>query len=245
MLTVDYDRLGVRPGDRLLDLGCGGGRHAFEAYRRGAHVVAYDRDRLELKEATAILGAMDDAGDAPEGTSGAAAVGDALALPFPDAAFDRVIAAEVLEHIPNDTAAMAELARVLRPGGTIGVTVPRWFPEQVCWALDDDYHAPLSPGGHVRVYRLRQLVGRLHDVGLEPRGHHHAHALHTPYWWLKCAIGLRNDDALLPRLYHRFLVWDLTTNALPVRLLERALNPVVGKSAVLYLQKPASNGAPA
>ena len=103
----------------------------------------------------------------------------------------------------------------------------------------------LSPGGHVRVYRLRQLVRRLRDVGLEPRGHHHAHALHTPYWWLKCAIGLRNDEALLPRLYHRFLVWDLTTNPLPVRLLERALNPVVGKSAVLYLQKPASNGAPA
>ena len=35
MLTVDYERLGVRPGDRLLDLGCGGGRHAFEAFRRG------------------------------------------------------------------------------------------------------------------------------------------------------------------------------------------------------------------
>src|SRR5207245_4640537 len=87
MLTVDYERLGVRPGDRLLDLGCGGGRHAFEAYRRGAHVVAYDRDRLELKEATAILGAMEDAGDVPEGTAGTAAVGDALALPFPDAAF--------------------------------------------------------------------------------------------------------------------------------------------------------------
>ena len=42
MLTVDYDRLGVGPGDRVLDLGCGFGRHAFEAARRGASVVALD-----------------------------------------------------------------------------------------------------------------------------------------------------------------------------------------------------------
>ena len=40
MLTVDFDRLGLQRGERLLDLGCGGGRHAFEAMRRGARVVA-------------------------------------------------------------------------------------------------------------------------------------------------------------------------------------------------------------
>ena len=42
MLTVDYDRLDLRPGMTVLDLGCGEGRHAFEAYRRGARVVAVD-----------------------------------------------------------------------------------------------------------------------------------------------------------------------------------------------------------
>ena len=45
MLTVDYDRLGLAPGDLLLDLGSGAGRHAFEAFRRGARVVALDYDR--------------------------------------------------------------------------------------------------------------------------------------------------------------------------------------------------------
>ena len=48
MLTVDFDRLGLQPGDRVLDMGCGAGRHAFEMYRRGADVIAFDMDADEL-----------------------------------------------------------------------------------------------------------------------------------------------------------------------------------------------------
>src|SRR6202021_2633687 len=89
------------------------------------------------------------------GGGGAGGGGDALRLPFPSGSFDRVIAAEVLEHIPDDRRALAELARVLRPGGTIAVTVPRWYPELINWVLSDDYH--LVPGGHVRIYRRSEL----------------------------------------------------------------------------------------
>ena len=238
MLTVDFARLGLRAGERVLDLGCGGGRHAFEAARRGARVVALDRDTGDLKDAAAILAAMHLAGEVPAGTPATAVNGNALALPFADAAFDRVVAAEVLEHIPADTVALAELARVLRPGGTMAVTVPRWFPERVCWALSSDYHAPAVAGGHVRVYRSAQLAARLRAVGLRLRGSHSAHALHSPYWWLKCAVGVRRDDLWAVRQYHRFLVWDITTGARPVRFLERALNPIMGKSLVVYAGKP-------
>ena len=127
MLTVDFRRFPVRPGHRVLDLGCGGGRHAFEALRRGARVVALDRDQDELFDALTIIAAMEEAGETPAPGAGAAARGDALCLPFPDGTFDRVIAAEVLEHIPRDTAALVELARVLRPGGTMAVTVPNGY----------------------------------------------------------------------------------------------------------------------
>lgn len=246
MLTVDYSRLGLVSGDRLLDLGAGGGRHAFEARRMGARVVALDRDAGETSGAAAMLEAVgrEVEGRRAGGTgAGAALRGDALHLPFPDRCFDRVIAAEVLEHIADDHAAMAELARVMRPGATLAVSVPRWFPERVCWALSYDYHAPAVPGGHVRIYRRRQLAARLRAAGLVVGDHHHAHALHSPYWWVKCAVGVRRDDALLPRLYHRFLVWDLTTNRRPLRLLEKALDPVLGKSVVLYLEKPAAPAA--
>ncbi|MGI8809316.1 MAG: class I SAM-dependent methyltransferase [Acidimicrobiales bacterium] len=238
MLTVDFARLGLRAGDRLLDLGCGGGRHAFEAHKRGAHTVAFDRNAGDTKDAAAMLAAMRLAGEAPADAMGTAVNGDALALPFADRAFDRVIAAEVLEHVPAHEAAMAELARVLRPGGTLAVTVPRWFPERVCWALAEEYHAPHVPDGHVRIYRRSQLAGLVKAAGLRPEGTHHAHALHSPYWWLKCALGLDRPDRWPVRAYHRFLLWDITRTPPLTRALDRALNPVLGKSLVLYAVKP-------
>ncbi len=239
MLTADYDRLGLAPGERLLDLGCGFGRHAFEAARRGADVVALDAGRDEVEGVVATFVAMVEAGELVAGEVRAAAVqGDALHLPFPDGSFDRVICAEVLEHIPDDRAAMAELARVLRPGGTMAITVPRFFPELVNWALSDEYH--LVPGGHVRIYRRSVIEQRLRDVGLRVSGHGFAHGLHSPYWWLKCLVGTTNEDNRFVRAYHRLLVWDIVKRPAITRLAERVLAPIMGKSVVYYLDKPAS-----
>jgi SAM-dependent methyltransferase len=236
MLTVDFDRLGLRRGDRVLDMGCGAGRHAFEMYRRGGDVIAFDQDGDELAGVLDLFGAMRDAGEVPDGAEADIKQGDALSLPFADAEFDRVVAAEVLEHIPDDEAAIAELARVLRPGGTMAVTVPRWLPEKVCWALSDAYHE--VEGGHVRIYRGHELVARLEAAGLVYEGRDHAHGLHAPYWWLKCAVGVTDDRHPAVRAYHRLLVWDIMEKPLATRLAERALNPLIGKSLVLYLRKP-------
>ena len=236
MLTARYDWLGLEPGDRVLDLGCGGGRHAYEAARRGARVTALDLDLAELKDVRGTFEAIDD--ELPAGGSGHAVNGNALTLPFRDGAFDRVIASEVMEHIPDDAGAARELARVLRPGGVIAVTVPTWLPEQVCWALSDEYHAPFVEGGHVRIYTEARLRSVLRGGGLRPRGAHHAHALHSPYWWLKCAVGPRNDAHPLVQAYHRLLVWDITEQPLVTRLAERVLSPVLGKSLVVYARKP-------
>lgn len=270
MLTVRYDQLGVRPGDLLLDLGCGAGRHAFESYRRGARVVALDYSAAELKDVAGLFAAMADAGEgapatrpamgpgdaAPEehgeagtgpGSLAATTNGDACRLPFADDSFDRIIASEVLEHVPDDGAALAELTRVLRPGGTLAATVPSWLPEQICWALSEEYHAPFVEGGHVRIYSEPRLRARMRAAGLEPRGAHHAHALHSPFWWLRCAVGPADGDHPLVRAYERVLVADIAGEqpwATLTRTAERVLNPVLGKSLVLYARKPQQAGAP-
>jgi SAM-dependent methyltransferase len=232
---VDFGRLAVTGGIRVLDLGCGAGRHAFEALRRGAHVTALDTGAAELAEVTAMFAAMSEAGEAPPGASGRAVRGDATAMPFPDGAFDRVIAAEVLEHIPGDQQAINEIARVLAPGGIAAVTVPAWLPERICWALSDDYHN--VPGGHVRIYTRPELEAKLARAGLAVGPHHHAHGLHSPYWWLKCAVGVHDDGHPLARAYHRLLVWDIMKRPAATRLTERALNPLIGKSLVVYAVK--------
>ncbi len=236
MLTVDFDRLGLQPGERVLDMGCGAGRHAFEMYKRGADVIALDQDADELSTVSEWFAAMREEGGLPAGAEADVKQGDALDLPFADGEFDRVVASEVLEHIPDDARAIGELVRVLRPGGTIAVTVPRWLPEKVCWALSDAYHE--VEGGHVRIYRGDELVAKLEDAGLRFLGRAHVHGLHSPYWWLKCAVGVTDDDHRLVKAFHRMLVWDIVKRPLPTRLAERVLDPLVGKSMVLYLVKP-------
>ncbi|WP_420622569.1 class I SAM-dependent methyltransferase [Candidatus Poriferisodalis sp.] len=247
MLTVDYERLGAQRGDRVLDLGCGAGRHAFESVRRGCVTVASDRDPDELRSVTDMFAAMDDTGEIASQSAqrlAHAVVADATSLPYADASFDRIIAAEVLEHIVDDERAIAELARVLRPGGTIAVTVPAPAAERVCWALSSDYHSPKVPDGHVRIYGSDELRTKLAAAGMYVSDSHGAHGLHTPYWWLRCLVGPRNDANPLVRAYHRLLVWDITAAPPLTRTLDRLLNAVLPKSTVLYAYKaPARTSA--
>ena len=102
MLTVRYERLDLQPNDMVLDLGCGFGRHAYEALRRGADVVACDLGYEELVQVRNIAAVMWSDGEITEGTMLETANGDATKLPFSDESFDRVIASEVMEHIEQD-----------------------------------------------------------------------------------------------------------------------------------------------
>ena len=237
MLTVDFNRLDTGSGCRVLDVGCGSGRHTAAAYRLpGAVVVGVDTVDSELAAARKRLALHQRLGE-HGGGRWALCAADGLHLPFGDGCFDLVICAEVLEHVPAHDRAVAEITRVLRTGGDLVVSVPRRGPERLCWALSDQY-AP-AEGGHIRIYRKADLIALLEDAGLSVWSEHHAHGLHTPYWWLKCLLGPRREDSPLVGLYHRFLTWDMMAKPRLTQFLERLLNPILGKSLVVYCRKPA------
>ncbi|CAN5868568.1 class I SAM-dependent methyltransferase [soil metagenome] len=236
MLTVRLETLGLKAGDWVLDLGCGEGRHVHGIHMLpGVNVVGLDLDIPSLVKARDGLDHLPPVTDA---ASTNFLSGDAYRLPFADAAFDVVICSEVLEHLHEYDRALAEIRRVLKPGGRFVPTVPRAWPERICWALapGKDGYAD-QPGGHVRIFHEPDLRKSISDLGFSYNGKHYAHALHSPYWWLKCAFWDRRDDHPLVKLYHRFLVWDLMDRPALTRVLEAIANPFAGKSVALYFRK--------
>jgi len=240
VITVDFRRIarlegGSLRGFRVLDVGCGSGRHTCEAFRiEAAFSVGLDRNPEDLSEAGRRLRLHERLGE-HGGGSWALAAGDAFRLPFRDAAFDLVICSEVLEHLEAPGEAVSELYRVLAEGRLLAVSVPRFYPERICWALSPAYRS--QAGGHVRIFRKGELEGLLEGCGLEVVAGHFAHSLHSPYWWLKCLAGIDREDAFAVALYRRFLTWDILRKPRLTRALESLLDPVLGKSRVIYSRK--------
>lgn len=234
MITINFKYLNLPPGARVLDIGCGTGRHvAAVGDRGGAFVVGADADAGDLREARRRLELHERIGHTRSG-AWALSAADITRLPFANASFDIVICSEVLEHIHDHHQAMAELERVLTPSGDLVISVPRRWPERLCWALSREYRN--TPGGHIRIYHRRCLIRMMRSAGFRLRHFHHAHSLHVPYWWLKCLLGVNRDDRWPVRIYHRFLTWEMMQQPRLTRIVERLLNPILGKSAVLYFR---------
>jgi ubiquinone/menaquinone biosynthesis C-methylase UbiE len=232
MVTVDFHELKLKPGSHVLDAGCGSGRHLRAlAKLPDLKIVGIDRNAKDVAEALTALKNMPDALSSDYRVTQA----DINALPFDDAAFDCVICSEVLEHIPEHEKALSELVRVLKPQGQLVVSVPRYFSERICWLISSEYHS--NEGGHIRIYKKTKLKEMLTKYGFQCWKINYKHALHAPYWWLKCLVGSRNETNLFVRYYRKFLEWDIMSRPRSVRILEELLNPLIGKSIVFYLKK--------
>ncbi|MFQ5697312.1 MAG: methyltransferase domain-containing protein [Myxococcota bacterium] len=237
MLTVDLERLGVARDDWLLDAGCGGGRHCFGALERGAHVVGLDLDAPSLALARAGIRDRQRACAAAGGLRhGGVLRSDVFHLPCPDSSFDRVICSEVMEHVHDYRAAIRELVRVLRPGGTIGITIPTAITEHLYLRLCREYFE--SPGGHIRIFRPRELARAMAAAGLRVYGSSFAHALHSPYWALRALLGLDDESPQATRSYRRFLIRASSSRGWT--RVEHVLDWVWPKSLILYGTRVAS-----
>ncbi len=231
LLTVDLERLELRPGARVLDVGCGEGRHCFGALERGAQVVGLDLDATALGRAAPALRYR----AAELGGNAAMMRGDAFALPFPDATFDAAVCSEVMEHVHDVDGAARELARVLRRDAVCAVTVPTAPSEWLYLHLGDEYFE--SPGGHIRIFRPARLRDHLARAGLRPLSVGFAHGFHTPYWALRSLVGLaRSDTHPWVQAYRQFLLMATTSRVMD--WVERhVLDYVCPKSLVIYARR--------
>ena len=238
MLTIDFNRLALTPGQLCLDIGCGEGRHSLAAYAySGVYALGLDLSEQDL--ATAASRIADMQAHAPLGEIGFGA-GDATRLPIADGRVNVVIASEILEHIPDYLQVLKEAMRVLKPGGCLCISVPRQWPEWVCWQLSEGYRT--TPGGHIRIFDATHLRREVQRYGFLYRGRGSAHALHVPYWWLKCIYWRRDHEPWILRIYHKLLVWDLMRRPWLTRVVDAVLNPLMGKSVVMYFSKPKGGG---
>jgi len=232
MLTVDFDRLGVREGDIALDAGCGFGRHSLEFISRGAQVYSMDMDMDSLRKTRFSLTEMKKQIRNHE-IRYFVHSGDALNLPFKDGSFDRIICSEVMEHVRDDDLACRELTRVLKKNGRIAITVPTIFSEHVYDLLTYEYYT--SPGGHIRKYRPKELAAIMRRNGLEIYGVGFKHAYHTVWWMIRSVVGLHLSYHPVTKAYHRFLHLGLYSN-LMIKI-ESFLDYFFPKSVVIYAWK--------
>jgi len=230
LLTVDLERLEVRPGDLVLDAGCGEGRHCFGCIERGARVVGADLDFDAMRDPSKALRARARELD----SLGAMVQGNAFHLPFPDGRFDKVICSEVMEHVHDYEAAARELARVTKVGGRVAVTIPTQTSEHLYLRMGDEYFE--SPGGHIRIFKPRELAEGLASAGLTTEGVGFAHGFHTPYWVLRSVMHLPDADrSTLVQAYRHFLI--RATGSRLMDRVEKVLNYVCPKSLILYAHR--------
>ena len=155
--------LAAARGEVILDIGCGNARDIIPIVQAGARIVGVDISEGMIRQAGVDLGRA--------GVTGVElAVGDATNLRYPDASFDKVLCSEVIEHIPDASRAIAEIHRVLKPGGRLVISTPNrhsWygFDRYVVWSriLRRPWNHPFD---HWRA--MSELTTLLDEDGLQP-----------------------------------------------------------------------------
>ena len=233
MLTVEPKRMGLKDGQRLLDVGCGPGRHSWAACKMAqCSVYCMDIDGVSLRRAKWMFSEMDKKGES-KGTWNLMK-GSGMCLPFEDKTFDHVLCSEVLEHVDDVQQVMSELIRVLKDDGVLAVSVPTSRTERVFWRIGKNYS---HPGGHIRIFTTKSIKKLLTSNDLHIYEVTHRHGLHSIYWFFRCLFGLDNENHFVSRNYMRFLVWGMKSGNRGYAALESTLDHVIAKSIVLYTRK--------
>lgn len=230
METIDVAAMGVAKEGLVLDLGAGGGRHALRAAELGYKAFALDLSPDGLLEMKSWIESVSQGS-----LMVSSIVADGTSLPFKDETFDAVICSEVLEHLENPKDVLAEVARVVKPGGKVGLSVPRTYPEAICWLISKEYHS--AKGGHIRIFTRSALHRLTKESGLKLQGTSYTHALHSLYWWLKCLVGVDERDLWVVRAYERMLLRQMSNRSGILNQIDKKAGVLFGKSVVIYARR--------
>lgn len=211
---------GITAGARILDVGTGTGSNL-----RMLRDLEYSAvEGLDLSEEAIRWCAGKGLGPVRRGSI--------CDMPFDDGTFDAALATDIIEHVEDDTRALAELARVIRPGGAALITVPA-FP--ALWGLQDEVAL------HQRRYRMRPLLGLVRASGLSVvRAYHFNYLLFLPIWGARRCMRLTRSrlesegqvrGPILDRVLSAIFTLDILTAP--------RLNPPFGVSILILAIKSA------
>lgn len=241
MLTIPLEKLNLRSGQKILDLGCGTGRHLHRLYyeNEALTVIGLDLNLHDLRETRNWFDQHPDSEEKAEKRHYGLVCADAVHLPFAMNSFDTILISEVLEHLPDWTLALTEVRRILKPGGKLAISVPRFWPEWFCWRLSREYHNEL--GGHIRIFHGKEIADHLHKFGFRRSKSGYVHGLHSPYWWLQCLFWDSKSNSRLVDSYRKFLEWDIMKGPALTKWLASIADPIMGKSIYYLFEADKSN----
>jgi len=242
---IIFENLDQKGNEKVLEVGCG----------RGFYLNALSRCFPKLKITGIDLSPerLDKARDFIGQSRVELLQADVTSLPFKNNSFDRIIAAEILEHVKDDQRAISEIYRVLRPGGLVMITVPNkdypflWDP--LNWVLEKifNWHIPSNIwwlagiwADHVRLYDRDDLITKFKKVGFKIRKIWRATHFCFPFsHFLLYGLGknlvekglLENFNRFRtdkPSFFNKIVLW-------PIRKVDEWNERVLGKSAEVFV----------
>lgn len=224
--------LGVKKGDKVLDLGCSHGEQAFMFARQGLKVTGIDAS----KSLVAKLNRQAN----KEGIDCEGFIGNIEKLPFKKNSFDAIVATEVLEHIHRPETAVRECFRVLKRNGRICVSVPTQFSEKVFSLLHKNW---VKNSGHINVFSTKEILSILTSAGFKVLKQERQNFEWFVFWLIHSLLKTDFDDTGSPKGYKRvsdgyFKIWNYLFRLRIGRRLMQIGNTFFPKSIYIYLTKP-------
>lgn len=230
--SIELQHFPINKYITLLDFGFGDGSKSLQFSRLGVDITAADVDRDNISYLKAKIKKFH--------IKNIKAVKlDGGKLPFISNSFDRIIANEVLEHIPNTRHTLRELYRITKPGGIICISIPTTLTETIYSKINSNY---LYNAGHVHIFKDQELITQIKNVGFSIQFISYKNFQFALFWLIQSLFKINPNGNGKPYSKPRFdvLYWKLW-GVLHILKLGNPLielgNHILPKSIYIYAKK--------